>query len=42
MIVLVECSEGDRDPFGIVILQSSPQVRRPLSSGRDGEEDSGG
>ena len=41
-IVLVECSEVDRDPFGIVILQSSPQVGRPLSSGRNGEEDSGG
>lgn len=29
--VLVECSETDRDPFGIVILQSSPQVGQPLS-----------
>lgn len=29
--VLVECSERDRDPFGIVILQSSPQVGHPLS-----------
>ena len=29
--VLVECSERDRDPFGIVILQSSPQVGQPLS-----------
>ena len=31
--VLVECSEMDRDPFGIVILQSSPQVGKPLSDG---------
>ena len=31
--VLVECSERDRDPFGIVILQSSPQVGKPLSDG---------
>ena len=29
--VLVECSERDRDPFGIVILQNSPQVGKPLS-----------
>ena len=29
--VLVECSERDRDPFGIVILQSSPQEGKPLS-----------
>lgn len=29
--ILVECSERDRDPFGIVILQSSPQVGQPLS-----------
>ncbi len=29
--VLVECSARDRDPFGIVILQSSPQVGQPLS-----------
>lgn len=28
--VLIECSERDRDPFGIVILQSSPQVGQPL------------
>lgn len=28
--ILVECSERDRDPFGIVILQSSPQVGQPL------------
>ena len=28
--ILVECSEKDRDPFGIVILQSSPQVGHPL------------
>lgn len=28
--ILVECSERDRDPFGIVILQSSPQVGKPL------------
>lgn len=38
--VLVECSEVDRDPFGIVILQSSPQVGKPLSGG--GEDDGGG
>lgn len=31
--VLVECSERDRDPFGIVILQSSPQVGKPLTDG---------
>lgn len=31
--VVVECSERDRDPFGIVILQSSPQVGKPLSDG---------
>ena len=31
--VLVECSERDRDPFGIVILQSSPQVGKPLGGG---------
>ena len=31
--VLVECSERDRDPFGIVILQNSPQVGKPLSDG---------
>ncbi len=29
--VLVEVSERDRDPFGIVILQSSTQVGKPLS-----------
>lgn len=29
--VLVEVSERDRDPFGIVILQSSQQVGKPLS-----------
>ena len=29
--VLVEVSERDRDPFGIVILQASKQVGRPLS-----------
>ena len=29
--VLVEVSERDRDPFGIVILQSSEQVGKPLS-----------
>ena len=29
--VLVEVSERDRDPFGIVILQSSEQVGHPLS-----------
>ena len=29
--ILVECSERDRDPFGIVILQSSEQVGKPLS-----------
>lgn len=28
--VLVEVSEKDRDPFGIVILQSSTQVGKPL------------
>lgn len=28
--VLVEVSERDRDPFGIVILQSSTQVGKPL------------
>ena len=33
--VLVECSERDRDPFGIVILQSSPQVGQPLSGEGD-------
>lgn len=32
--VLVECSARDRDPFGIVILQSSPQEGRPLSKGQ--------
>ncbi|KAK4691954.1 hypothetical protein P7C71_g5161, partial [Lecanoromycetidae sp. Uapishka_2] len=32
--VLVECSVRDRDPFGIVILQSSPQEGRPLSKGQ--------
>lgn len=31
--VLVECSQRDRDPFGIVILQNSPQVGQPLSDG---------
>lgn len=31
--VLVECSLRDRDPFGIVILQSSPQEGKPLSKG---------
>lgn len=31
--VLVECSERDRDPFGIVILQNSPQVGKLLSDG---------
>lgn len=34
--VLVEVSERDRDPFGIVILQSSNQVGRPLSKGSGG------
>ena len=29
--VLVEVSERDRDPFGIVILQSSAQVGKPLT-----------
>ncbi|KAI4241632.1 MAG: hypothetical protein L6R40_004465 [Gallowayella cf. fulva] len=29
--VLVECSEQDRDPFGVVILQSSKQEGKPLS-----------
>ncbi|KAI4152448.1 MAG: hypothetical protein L6R39_001824 [Caloplaca ligustica] len=29
--VLVECSERDRDPFGVVILQSSKQEGKPLS-----------
>ena len=29
--VLVEVSEQDRDPFGIVILQSSEQVGQPIS-----------
>lgn len=29
--VLVEVSERDRDPFGIVILQSSAQVGKPLN-----------
>lgn len=28
--VLVEVSERDRDPFGVVILQSSTQVGKPL------------
>lgn len=28
--VLVEVSEADRDPFGVVILQSSTQVGKPL------------
>ena len=28
--VLVEVSERDRDPFGVVILQSSKQVGKPL------------
>lgn len=28
--VLVEVSQRDRDPFGIVILQSSTQVGKPL------------
>ena len=32
--VLVECSVRDRDPFGIVILQSSPQEGRLLSKGQ--------
>lgn len=32
--VLVECSERDRDPFGIVILQSSTQEGKPLSKGQ--------
>ena len=32
--VLVEVSERDRDPFGIVILQSSNQVGRPLDGGK--------
>ena len=34
--VLVEVSERDRDPFGIVILQSSKQVGRPLSGCGEG------
>ena len=34
--VLVEVSEMDRDPFGIVILQSSKQVGRPLDGGGNG------
>lgn len=29
--VLVECSERDRDPFGVVILQSSKQEGKRLS-----------
>ena len=29
--VLVEVSEKDRDPYGIVVLQSSRQVGKPLS-----------
>ncbi|KAI4127611.1 MAG: hypothetical protein LQ338_003106 [Usnochroma carphineum] len=29
--VFVECSERDRDPFGVVILQSSKQEGKPLS-----------
>ncbi|KAL8746844.1 MAG: hypothetical protein Q9190_001204 [Brigantiaea leucoxantha] len=29
--VLVECSEVDRDPFGVVILESSKQEGKPLS-----------
>ncbi|KAL8974322.1 MAG: hypothetical protein Q9197_001442 [Variospora fuerteventurae] len=29
--VLVECSQQDRDPFGVVILQSSKQEGKPLS-----------
>ena len=32
--VSVEVSERDRDPFGIVILQSSSQVGRPLDGGK--------
>lgn len=28
--VLVEVSEADRDPFGMVLLQSSTQVGKPL------------
>ena len=32
--VLVEVSERDRDPFGIVVLQSSEVVGRPLTSGK--------
>ena len=31
--VLVEVSERDRDPFGIVILQGSKQVGKPLGGG---------
>ena len=31
--VLVEVSERDRDPFGIVILQGSTQVGKPLGGG---------
>ena len=33
---LVEVSERDRDPFGIVILQSSKQVGKPLGGGSGG------
>ncbi|KAL8950710.1 MAG: hypothetical protein Q9222_003269 [Ikaeria aurantiellina] len=29
--VLVECSQADRDPFGVVILESSKQEGKPLS-----------
>lgn len=29
--VLVECSQEDRDPFGMVILESSKQEGKPLS-----------
>ena len=29
--VLVECSQQDRDPFGVVILESSKQEGKPLS-----------
>lgn len=37
--ILVECSARDRDPFGIVILQSSPQVGQPLGGDGDGDGD---
>ena len=33
--VLVEVSERDRDPFGMVILESSRQVGKPLDGGQN-------